>query len=162
MMNAYAPGKLAVAPLFAAAMLILVLAVTARSAPARTSCTPGAKTVAGRTVIFFCGPATATVRFGAKTIRYRNGECMKSGGTFTVNIGATIPGAAKQKYPYFGLTVEGTRPGKYTRQNLGFAHAGRVYAIGQHTIVLKPGLRSGTFTGKSFPGLRTVSGSFTC
>ncbi len=138
------------------------LADTARSAPARTACTPGPKTIAGKTVVFFCGPAKATVRFAGKSIGYRNGECMNSGGMFTVNIGATIPGAAKQKYPYFGLTVDATRPGTYTRQNLGFSYAGRVYAIGQHTIVLGPGLRSGTFTGKSFPGLRPVSGSFTC
>lgn len=161
-MNAHALGKLVVASLSAAALLVLALAVTARSAPARTSCTPGPKTVAGKTVVFFCGPAKAAVRFGAKTIRYRNGECTKSGGMFSVNIGATIPGAAKQNYPYFGLTVDATRPGTYTRQDVGFAYAGRVYAIGQHTIVLKPGLRGGTFSGKSFPGLRPASGSFTC
>ena len=138
------------------------LAETAASAPGRAACTPGPRTIGGKMVVFFCGPAKATVRFAGKTIRYRNGECTKSGGMFTVNIGATVPGAQKQKYPYFGLTVEGTRSGTYARQNLGFAYAGRVYAIGQHTIVLGPGLRSGTFTGKSFPGLRPVSGSFIC
>jgi len=113
-------------------------------------------------VVFFCGPTKATVRLGGKTIRYKNGECSKSGSMFSVNIGATIPGALKQKYPYFGLTVKGTRAGTYRRQNLGFAYVGTVYAIGHHTILLKAGLRSGTFAGKSFPGLRKVSGSFTC
>ena len=81
---------------------------------------------------------------------------------FTVNIGKTIPGELKLPYRYFGLTVEGTHPGTYTNQNLGFAYKGTVYVIGQHTIVLRPGLRSGTFTGSSFPASRPVSGSFTC
>jgi hypothetical protein len=161
-MDVAALWKPGAASAVAAAALILGMAVTAESAPARAGCTAGPKTTGGKTVVFFCGPAKATVRFAGKTIIYRSGECMKGGGMFTVNIGATSPGALKQKYPYFGLTVEGSHPGTYTRQNLVFAYRGRVYAIGQHTIVLEPGLRSGTFTGKSFPGSRRVSGSFRC
>jgi len=140
----------------------LVVAVSAFGATARAAWTPGPKTVAGKTVVFFCGPAKATVRFGGLSISYSGGSCEQQAGMFTVNIGATIPGALKQKYPYFGLTVEGTHAGKYTNQNIGFAYRGAVYAIGQQTIVLKPGLRGGTFSGKSFPGARPVTGSFSC
>jgi hypothetical protein len=143
-------------------LLVIPRRPVSTRALARASCTPGPKTVGGKTVVFFCGPAKATVHLGAKTITYRNGACTKGGGTFSVNIGATIPGASRQKYPYFGLMVDGARPGRYTRQNVAFASTGTVYAIGQHTILLKPGLRSGTFSGRSFPGGRPVLGSFTC
>src|SRR5438093_4319484 len=108
-----------VASVVSAVAVALAVAVNASGAPGRAACTPGSKTIGGKTVVFFCGPAKATVRFAGKSIRYRNGECTKSGGMFTVNIGATIPGAPKQNYPYFGLTVEGTRAGTYARQNLG-------------------------------------------
>ena len=151
---------LALASVVAAAAF--AFSVTAAGAPARAACMPGAKTIAGKTVVFFCGPAKATVRFGGKTLTYSSGLCEKQAGMFTVNIGATIPGALRQKYPYFGMTVEGTHAGSYTRQNVVFVYQGTVYSVGQHTIVLKPGLHAGTFTGKSFPGLRAVTGSFTC
>jgi hypothetical protein len=140
-------------------LLAVALAPAAgRSDATRQACTPGATRIAGQTVVVFCGPAKATVHFGARTIVYQGGSCEQESGMFTVNIGKTIPGKLKSPYPYFGLTVEGTHRGAYTNQNLAFAYRGRIYAIGQHTIVLKPGLHAGTFTGKSYPASRHVSG----
>jgi hypothetical protein len=148
----------------AAVALVTACALAGAAHATRTTagCTPGTKTVGRQTVVVFCGPAHATVRYAGRTIVYRNGACHVARGTFTLNLGASVPGALTQRFPYFGLTVEGTRPGTYTRQNLSFADRGTIYAIGRHTVVLKPGLRAGTFTGTAFPGLRPVSGSFSC
>lgn len=127
-----------------------------------TACTPGVKTIAGKTARIFCGPAKATVRLGARTITYQQGECSLGGGGFAANIGTVIPGATRQKQPYFGVFVERATPGKYPRQTITFAHAGRVEAVYPNTLTLAKGLKAGTFEGRLLGSGRPVSGSFTC
>ena len=137
----------------------VALSVTAPAGGTTAACTPGVRTVDGRTARVFCGPAKATVHIGAKTISFSGGACDKALGLYSLNIGTAFPGGSTSKLPYFGITIEKAKPGTYRRQTLSF-RTGGVSRSSFADITLKT-LHSGTFSGRLISG-GTVTGSFSC
>jgi hypothetical protein len=148
----------------AVALVSIVAAVYAVAAGAAPTCTAGVKIVGGVPARSSCGPAKATATVGAKTFRFTSGECL-AGGRFTVNIG-TLSFASSSTTSYFGVSLPATHAGIYTGKqvtlsfNRGPSRVSLSPGAGAK-VVLKPGLRSGSFTGKDLGG-RPVHGSFSC
>jgi hypothetical protein len=104
------PGSVAAVRVALIAALCVLAAAVVPAAGATASCTPGVKTVGGVTQRTFCGPAKATVHYGSQTWHFTQGECSKSGGYFTVNIGTVVLGmSSKPKPEYFGVTAQGAK-----------------------------------------------------
>lgn len=140
---------------------VVAVAVFASTAACRTSaCVAGVKKINGVSARTFCGPAKASVKLNGKTISYKGGECSKSIGLFSVNIGTVVLGNLKNKPEYLGITAN-AKAGKQTRQTASVVHAGKTHAV-IGTVTIKPGLRGGTFVGKVFGSPAVISGSFTC
>jgi hypothetical protein len=135
-------------------------AFAAASPQAAAACTPGVHKVGGVNARTFCGPAKASVHLNGKTISYKGGECSKSIGLFSVNIGTVVLGNLKKKPEYFGVTAK-AKAGVQAQQAVAVVHAGKSQAI-IGTVTLKAGLKSGTFSGKVFGSPTKISGSFTC
>jgi hypothetical protein len=119
-------------------------------------------TVAGRSGFKFCGPASAIVHLGGRTIRFSNGLCRRAAGAFTVNIGTFVLGPRDSKPLSFGITTHSARPGKQLNAAVGFAYGGHGYAVADQVVVLAPGLTGGTFSGRLLGTTRRVTGSFEC
>jgi hypothetical protein len=132
----------------------------AGSAQSAASCTAGVIKVGSAPARVFCGPATAKVKIGGTTVAYRQGMCSRSSAGFTINIGTVVLGNAKKKPEYFGTTVKAT-PGAHANGAVAVVHANKSYAV-LGTVTLKAGLKSGTFSGKSFGSPTKISGSFHC
>jgi hypothetical protein len=158
--------------LLAAAAALTALAGAASGAAATAGCTAGITKYGGATARIFCGPATASVHAGGKTFTIKQGLCVKTSGTFTLNIGEIVLGvSSKPKPEYFGVTVGraavGVGPaagkdGVYHSGVVAVVHAGKGYALrGNATVTLKQGRSRGTFAATSLTG-GTVTGSFTC
>jgi hypothetical protein len=125
------------------------------------ACTPGMKKIDGVPARTFCGPARATVRINRKTVLYTGGRCEKSPAGWSINIGTVVLGAVKTRPEYFGITVAAT-PGSHANAAVAVNHAGQGLAVTGNTVTLRPGLKSGTFTGSVFGASSPVSGSFSC
>jgi hypothetical protein len=132
--------------------------------PNKITCTPGVKSIAGTPTRVFCGPAKASVTVGSATHMFAGGACLKQP-RFSMNIGTLSfdPGA---KAPYFGLSLPHARAGTYTGRQvtLSFTAGTRRIALTPRPatrVVLRAGLRSGTFAGSDLLG-ETVTGSFSC
>jgi hypothetical protein len=151
-------------PLAAAAAV--AAAASGNSAPAAGagSCATGMHrvTVRGHPGFRFCGPASAVVHMGGRTLRFSNGLCRRAAGAFTVNIGTLVPGLRSGKPPYFGITTHTARAGTQRNAALGFTYRGRHYAIADQVVTLAPGLQKGTFSGRVLASTTRVSGSFRC
>src|SRR5262245_25238370 len=130
------------------------------SAQSAAACTAGVGKVGGVPARTFCGPATASVKIGGKTVAFKNGMCSRSSAGFTINIGTVVLGNAKKKPEYFGITVL-AKAGAHPNSATAVVHAGKSYAA-LGTVTLKPGLKSGTFSGKVFGSPTKLSGSFHC
>jgi hypothetical protein len=136
------------------------LAAASGSPQGAAACVPGLKKINGVSARTFCGPAKATVKMNGQTISYRGGNCSKSLGLFSVNIGTVVLGNLRNKPEYFGLTAR-AKAGTQTRQGVSVVHAGKSNAI-IGTVTIKAGLRAGTFSGKVFGSPKIIAGSFTC
>lgn len=153
-----------------AAPLLLALGTAALIAPssagaAAAACTPGKTTVGGKPAMRFCGTAKASAKVGARTFRFAGGACATSGPYFTINIGTlltnSVAGARPGPTTYFGATVTPPSTGIHLKQALGWTTGGKRYSVLKNRITVKPGLRSGTFSGSSLSGQK-VTGSFSC
>jgi hypothetical protein len=143
-----------------AGLALTATALASGSPRAAAACTPGVHKIGGVNARTFCGPAKASVHLNGKTITYKNGECSKSIGLFSVNIGTIVLGSLKNKPEYFGVTAK-AKAGAQTRQAIAVVHGGKTSAI-IGTVTLKAGLKSGTFSGKVFGSPTKITGSFTC
>jgi hypothetical protein len=157
---------LALGALLVASVVASVYAVTASAAPERqaAACTAGVKSIDGLPARVFCGPAKATAVLGTSTFRFTRGAC-EAGTRFTLNIGILSFGSSP-KLSYFGVSLPAARAGTYTGKQvtLSFSSGGKRASLSPTAgakIVLKPGLHSGSFSGKDLSG-RPVKGSFTC
>jgi hypothetical protein len=130
------------------------------SAQSAAACTAGVTKVGGAPARTFCGPATASVKIGGASVAYKNGMCSRSSVGFTINIGTVVLGNAKKKPEYFGITVKATA-GAHSNSAAAVVHANKSYAV-LGTVTLKPGLKSGTFSGKVFGSPTKIAGSFHC
>jgi hypothetical protein len=152
--------------LLVGSIIASVYTVSANAAPQRwaAACTPGVRSIDGLPVRAFCGPAKATATLGATTFRFTRGSC-EAGARFTLNIGV-LSFASKARLSYFGVSLPAARAGTYAgrQATLSFSTGATRASLSPTTaaqIVLKPGLHSGTFSGKDLSG-RPVKGSFTC
>ena len=127
------------------------------------ACAPGMHqtTVGSHAAFRFCGPASAVVHMGGRTIRFTNGLCRKAAGAFTVNIGTTVAGLRSGGPPYFGITTHTAKPGRQLNAAVGFSYGGRGYAIADQIVTLAPGLSGGTFSGRVLASKTRVRGAFT-
>ncbi len=151
------------------AVVVTALAAAIAYAPAlpgaaAATCPTGMHpvTVAGRAGVKFCGPASATVHLGSRTIRFSNGLCRRAAGAFTVNIGTFVPGLRSGKPTSFGITTHTARAGKQLNAAVGFAYGNRGYAVAEQVVVLATGLTGGTFSGRVLGTTTRVTGSFEC
>jgi hypothetical protein len=149
------------------ALAAAALAAASLSAPgpapaSAAACIPGVKTIGGAPARVFCGPAKATVTLAGRTYRIAGGVCQKAP-SFTVNVGALTFGG-KTRLSYFGLTLPGRKDGTFTgnRVTLSFnAGAVRASLSRDAKVVVRGGLRAGTFSGRDLLG-RKLAGSFAC
>jgi hypothetical protein len=140
----------------------LVLAASALASPQHaSSCVAGVKKINGVSARTFCGPAKATVHVNGKTVLYKGGECSKSSFGWSINIGTVVLGSLSKKPEYFGITAE-SKAGTQANGAVAVVHGGKSLAVTGSTITLKPGLKSGSFSGKVFGAPTRVTGSFTC
>ena len=143
-----------------AATALGTTALASGSAPSVTACVAGVKKINGVSARTFCGPAKATVKLNGRSVFYKGGECSKSIGLFSVNIGTVVLGNVKNKPEYFGVTAS-AKAGVQARQGVSVVHVGKSRSmIG--TVKLNAGLKGGTFSGKVFGSSAVISGSFTC
>jgi hypothetical protein len=133
----------------------------------QTGCVAGVKEINGVNTRQFCGPATAQATATGQSLTWSNGECSTTGGAFSINIGRIILGSdaaakeLKKQYDYFGITVQATQDGTYSKAVIAFDYQGQSYALITNTLTLSGGLKQGAFTGADLKGV-LVSGSFTC
>jgi hypothetical protein len=130
------------------------------SAQSAAACTAGVTKVGGAPARIFCGPAKATVKIGGSTVAYKQGACSRSSFGFTINIGTVVIGSAKMKPEYFGITVP-AKAGARGNSAVAVVHSNKSYAV-LGTVTLKPGLKSGTFSGKVFGSPTKLTGAFSC
>ena len=146
--------------LCAAAIVALALTASAVGSSQAAACVAGVKKINGVSARTFCGPAKATVRMNGKTIAYKGGQCSKSSFGWSINIGTVVLGPLAKKPEFFGITAR-AKAGPQTDGAVAIVHLGKdVSVLG--TVTLKPGLKSGTFSGKVFGDPTRITGSFTC
>jgi len=147
-------------------------AATASSGRAAATCTAGVHPFGGTSARTFCGPASATVVVGGKTLHFSGGTCERGAAYVAVNIGTVVLGTTtRQKPDYFGLVV-GKAPliggtpaksdGTYKPQVLTANHAGKGYAILHSTLQLQANRTRGTFSGTPYGSTSKVTGTFSC
>jgi hypothetical protein len=163
-------------PLCAAVVTVLVLGAGLAS-PARVdagahACKAGVRKVAGVSEETFCGPATATVHVGGKTLRFSQGNCVKTNDYVSVNIGTvTLAQSAAHQPNYFGLDIgkipgSGSPParkdGSYRSGTvLALEYANTSYDVLSGVATLKGNRSRGTVRGKTVTGL-LLTGTFSC
>jgi hypothetical protein len=151
--------RLLVALAIAAAFTV---AASAFASPAHTSCTPGMTKVGGTPARTFCGPAKATVHIGGTTVQLKGGQCETTSAGWSINIGTVVLGVtSKAKPEYFGISGK-AKAGTQSNAAVAITHAGKGYAVTGNKVTLKPGLKSGTFSGTAFGESSPITGSFTC
>jgi hypothetical protein len=142
-------------------LLLLAVAgaalVAATHAAARPACAAGS-TGTTRT---FCGPASAKLKDGGKTYSFKGGSCSVEGSNWSINIG-TIALSGTPKHSYFGITVFGKKPGKYTTGVVSWQFPGKHGSLYKTTVTLASGLKKGTFSGTDILGGGKGTGSFSC
>jgi hypothetical protein len=132
-------------------------------APARPACTAGVHATGGVTSRTFCGPAHATLHLGGKTYVFTQGECARTGSTFTINIGTITLPPGSPKHRYFGITVFTGRDGTFTNQAVALQFpGGKRLSLFHAKIVLKAGRSQGTFSGTTLADQIPGSGTFRC
>jgi hypothetical protein len=132
-------------------------------APARPACTAGVHATGGVNYRTFCGPARATLHLAGKTYAFTQGECTRTGSSFTINLGTITLPPGSPKYRYFGITVFNGRDGTFTNQAVALQFPGGKRASLFHAkIVLKAGRSQGTFAGTTLADHIPGSGTFRC
>jgi hypothetical protein len=148
-----------------------ILALAETGSAAKTACKAGVTTFAGAPARVFCGPATAKLRLGDRTLAFHNGSCDRTSNYLTVNLGEIVLGTpSKPKPQYFGLTVgrlpfggkPAARDGVYAGAAISAVHSARSIALGRAHVSLAGGRTHGTFTGQLVGSGKSVTGSFEC
>lgn len=106
------------------------------------------------------GPAVVKLTINGASRTLTGGSCSTDGGVFALNLGVVAgPDLAGPKPDYVGLSVPATT-GHFTNATLALNVDGKPYALTENSGDVTPA--GGAFTGKSFDGGQTISGSFTC
>ena len=95
-------------------LLVLVAGARRERAGRRRRAQPARRACASSTGVSeetFCGPATAKVQIGGKTLSFSQGNCVKTADYVSVNIGTVVLAQTARHQPnYFGLDI-GKIPG---------------------------------------------------
>lgn len=137
----------------AAALLLActcALAVSAGPAAAKTCPHPG--TVDGVGVLVYCGSAKATVKVGATTFHFENGQCKKLGSSFYANFGSIVTQPTKKAPDSFQIIAgsdakPATKNGSYPGTTVMMTKSGRSYLADALTLTLTHNARAGTLAG---------------
>jgi hypothetical protein len=148
-----------------------VLAVAAAPASAhRVAVCPRPGTLDGVSVLIECGPANASVKFGATHLALKNGKCQKSSENFSFAFGTIVAGPGIKRPPNSFQIVAGggstaMHDGAYS-STVMVSQAGKNYIGDTVNLKLTRNRSAGTFSGTVTWALATkkvaVSGSFTC
>lgn len=159
--------------------LVLVIALAGgaaeagrREAARSSTCKAGLHRIGGVSARTFCGPATARVLVGGKTLAFAQGNCVKTAAYVSINIGTVVLGQTKQRQPnYFGLDIgripgSGAPPagkdGTYrTGTVLTVEYANKSYDVLSGSASLKGHRTHGTVKGTAFTG-QPLTGTFHC
>jgi hypothetical protein len=153
----------------AASSAALVVAVTPAAAQRATTC-PRSGTLNGVSVLIECGPAKASVKFGATHLALKNGECLKSSENFSFAFGTIVAGPGIKRPPNsFQMLAGGgntaMHDGAYS-STVMVSQSGKNYIGDTVKLKLTRNRSAGTFSGTVTWALGTkkvaVSGSFTC
>jgi hypothetical protein len=145
------------------------LAVAPASAQ-RTATCPRSGTLNGVSVLIECGPAKASVKFGATHLALKNGMCLKSSANFSFAFGTIVAGPGIKRPPNsFQILAGGgstaMHDGAYS-STVMVSQAGKNYIGDTVKLKLTRNRSAGTFSGTVTWALGTkkvaVSGSFTC
>jgi hypothetical protein len=148
------------------------LASPARVDARAQACKAGVRKVGGVSEEAFCGPATAKVQIGGKTLAFTQGNCVKTNDYVSINIGTvTLAQNAPHQPNYFGLDIgkipgSGSPParkdGSYRRGTvLTLEYANTSYDVLSGVATLKGNRSRGTVVGKTVSG-QLLTGTFTC
>lgn len=157
---------------FVAPTLLAALAVGVAPASAQRAVTcPHNGTINGVSVLIECGPAKASVKFGAAHLALKNGMCIKSSENFTFSFGAIVTEPNSKRPPdSFQLIAGGgstpaSHDGAYSATVM-VSRLGKSYIGDTVKLKLTHSRRAGTFVGTVAWALGNtkvaVSGSFTC
>jgi opacity protein-like surface antigen len=129
--------------LTAAALAAALAAVSAAPATSAVTgkCLPKEVKVKGHSAIANCGAATATLHYKGATYRFKNGTCLKTAGTITLDLGTHMVGDDNLGLAHFSLTMLSTATAPI------LATSGKLVING--TAKLSSRGASGTFTGTS-------------
>ena len=173
MVTAQGHDSLVRAGLVATAAVLVVLAGAGGGAAERASaCKPGVRPFGGVSSRTFCGPATARVYVGGRTLVFTEGTCVTTTAYVSVNIGTVVLGQTTKRQPnYFGLDIgripgSGAPParkdGTYRSGTvLTIEFGGTAYDVLSGVATLQGHRSHGTVRGKAFSG-QDVTGTFHC
>jgi hypothetical protein len=153
-----------------AAVAALALGASCHARPLGQACTPKNTTVNGHPAQIECGPAKATVHYGATTMTYTGGTCTQTGTIFSLYIGTRVTGASSTHlfFAFGSVSKDGSYDvGKFS---VGFQGDGFAHDLHTGTTTLSQNLHHGTFRGTTIllaglsqpkPG-KPISGTFCC
>jgi hypothetical protein len=153
-----------------ASVAAMALGAGAQAGISAHTCTSGPTNYQGARAYVSCGPATAVVKLGGRTLRYRGGTCNRTDKALELNIGTTIPGDTTKPLPrYFGISIgrifgvgkAAPRDGSYGGGTLALVDGGKRYASFDAGVALTGGRTRGSFTARLLGG-GALSGSFSC
>jgi hypothetical protein len=163
-------------PLLAGFATLIVLGAGLAS-PARVdagahACQAGVRKVAGVSEETFCGPATAKVEVGGKTLSFSQGNCVKTNNYVSINIGTvSLSQSARHQPNYFGLDIgkipgsnspPARKDGSYRSGTvLTLEYANTSYDVLTGVATLKGNRSRGTVRGKTVTG-QLLTGTFIC
>ena len=131
---------------------LIACALAAGAAPAAPQTCPHPGTVKGISVLVYCGSAKATVKLGATTIRWKNGQCLKVGSNFYVNIGDIVTQPVTKAPDSFQVVAgtsakPATKDGTYPGTTVMMSHSGHGYLADALVLTLAHGTKAGTLKG---------------
>lgn len=108
------------------------------------------KTIKGKMIVFFCGPASARMHYKGKTYTFKHGTCFHYLGSFKLNLGTAPLLPAPNNGGYSSLTVN-TGPGGHFEVGMGVGKIS-IYGAAKSSGVGVKGTFSSTTNGLSFAG----------
>ena len=158
----------------AALMISAGSAALASGVAGGVECAPKNVTVRGAFATVYCGPAKAVVTIAGRAYRFTKGSCstrksILGDSAFELATGRSVPDFTQKDTdpPHFFLSVQPAAAGSH-RGHINMWHGKIWFGVSEMTIVLKPSLRAGTFSGKGIQIREGVSkrvramGSFSC
>lgn len=154
----------------AALALLTIGTATADSSASSVAC--GNTTYKGVRARTYCGPASATVKVGGRTLTYRGGSCIRNRVAVELGIGTMILDAKDPKGPLprsFGISVgriygvgqPAPQDGTSRSGMLAYVDGGKRYAGAGLKAALSGSRTRGSFTRRLLTG-QNVSGTFRC